>query len=65
MFKTYRNGNVCSENEKKYIRCALAVSTDYLSENMLVARRMNKSLEMRTCLKLNSRILKESGFVFL
>jgi len=27
--------------------------------------RMNKSLEMRTCLKLNSRVLKETGFMFL
>jgi len=27
--------------------------------------RINMSLEMRTCLKLNSRVLKESGFVFL
>ena len=27
--------------------------------------RMNKSLEMRTCLKLNSRVLKESGFAYL
>jgi len=27
--------------------------------------RMNKSLEMRTCLKLNSCVLKESGFAYL
>ena len=26
--------------------------------------RMSKSLEMRACLKLNSRVLKETGFVF-
>ena len=56
--KTYRNGNVCNENEKKRIWCAVAVSTK-LNESLLVKhdRSSSSRTSVQSALELHLQLM--------